>query len=75
MVEHGHQRVQHQVPALARVEQPLRGLPQLGRVATPEPVYVSDTSAIPSKDQSSIASQPVSVADGSNNPQAIVKPE
>ena len=44
-------------------------------VATPTPVYVSDTSAIPSKDQSSIASVPVSVADGTNNPQAPVKPE
>jgi flagella basal body P-ring formation protein FlgA len=45
------------------------------QVATPTPVYVSDTSAIPPKDQSSIASEPVSVADGSNNPQAPVKPE
>ena len=45
------------------------------QVATPEPVYVSDTAAIPSKDQSSITSVPVSVADGSNNPQAPVKPE
>ena len=44
-------------------------------VATPAPVYVSDTSAIPSKDQSSITSAPVSVADGSSNPQAPVKPE
>ena len=45
------------------------------QVATPTPVYVSDTSAISSKDQSSIASVPVSVADGTNNPQAPVKPE
>ncbi|WP_024517963.1 flagellar basal body P-ring formation chaperone FlgA [Bradyrhizobium sp. Tv2a-2] len=45
------------------------------QVATPAPVYVSDTSAIPPKDQSSISSAPVSVADGSNNPQAPVKPE
>jgi flagellar basal body P-ring formation protein FlgA len=45
------------------------------QVATPAPVYVSDTSAISSKDQSSIASDPVSVADGTANPQAPVKPE
>jgi flagellar basal body P-ring formation protein FlgA len=45
------------------------------QVATPAPVYVSDTSAISPKDQSSITSEPVSVADGSNNPQAPVKPE
>jgi len=38
VVEDGHQRVQHQVPVLAGVEQALRGLPQLGRVAAPEPV-------------------------------------
>ncbi len=38
VVEHGHQRVQHQVPVLACVEQPLGRLPQLGRVAAPEPV-------------------------------------
>ena len=38
VVEHGHQRVQHQVPVLAGVEQPLGRLPQLGRVAAPEPV-------------------------------------
>jgi hypothetical protein len=38
VVEHGHQRVQHQVPVLAGVEQPLRGLPQLGRVAAPQPL-------------------------------------
>ena len=38
VVEHGHQRVQDQVPVLAGVEQPLGGLPQLGRVAAPEPV-------------------------------------
>jgi len=38
VVEHGHQRVQHQVPVLAGVQQPLRRLPQLGRVAPPEPV-------------------------------------
>jgi len=44
------------------------------QVATPAPVYVSDTSAI-SKDQSSITSDPVSVADGTLNPQAPVKPE
>jgi hypothetical protein len=30
--------VQHQVPVLAGVEQPLRGLPQLRRVAAPQPV-------------------------------------
>jgi flagella basal body P-ring formation protein FlgA len=45
------------------------------QVATPAPVYVSDTSAISSKDQSSIVSEPVSVADGTANPQAPVKPE
>ena len=45
------------------------------QVATPTPVYVSDTSAISSKDQSSITSAPVSVADGTSNPQAPVKPE
>src|SRR5579871_1325607 len=45
------------------------------QVATPTPVYVSDTSAISSKDQSSIVSAPVSVADGTANPQAPVKPE
>jgi flagella basal body P-ring formation protein FlgA len=45
------------------------------QVATPAPVYVSDTSAISSKDQSSIASAPLSVADGTANPQAPVKPE
>lgn len=45
------------------------------QVAKPAPVYVSDTSAISSKDQSAITSAPVSVADGSNNPQAPVKPE
>jgi len=45
------------------------------QVATPAPVYVSDTSAISSKDQASVASEPVSVADGSSNPQAPVKPE
>lgn len=45
------------------------------QVATPTPVYVSDTSAIPSKDQSAITSEPVSVADGTANPQAPVKPE
>jgi flagella basal body P-ring formation protein FlgA len=45
------------------------------QVATPTPVYVSDTSAISSKDQSSITSAPVSVADGTANPQAPVKPE
>ena len=33
-----HQRVQHRVPVLAPVQQPLRGLPQLGRVTTPQPV-------------------------------------
>ena len=38
VVEHRHQRVQHQVPVLAGVEQPLRGLPQLRRVTAPEPV-------------------------------------
>ena len=38
VVEHGHQRVQDQVPVLAGVEQPLGRLPQLGRVAAPEPV-------------------------------------
>jgi 5-oxoprolinase (ATP-hydrolysing) len=37
VVEHGHQRVQHQVPVLAGVEQPLGGLPQFRRVAAPEP--------------------------------------
>ena len=36
------QRVQHLVPVLAEVEQPLRGLPQLGRVAAPEPVRERD---------------------------------
>jgi len=45
------------------------------QVATPAPVYVSDTSAISPKDQSAIASEPVSVADGTANPQAPVKPE
>ena len=45
------------------------------QVATPTPVYVSDTSAISSKDQSSIGPAPVSVADGTANPQAPVKPE
>jgi len=45
------------------------------QIATPQPVYVSDTSAISSKDQSSIAPEPVSVADGTSNPQAPVKPE
>ena len=45
------------------------------QTVTPDPVYVSDTSAISSKDQSSIASAPVSVADGAANPQAPVKPE
>ena len=38
LVEHGHQLVQDQVPVLAGVEQPLRGLPELRRVAAPEPV-------------------------------------
>jgi 5-oxoprolinase (ATP-hydrolysing) len=38
VVEHGHQRVQHQVAVLAGVEQPLRGLPELRRVTAPEPV-------------------------------------
>jgi 5-oxoprolinase (ATP-hydrolysing) len=38
VVEHGHQRVQHQVPVLAGIQQPLGRLPQLGRVAAPEPV-------------------------------------
>jgi len=38
VVEHGHQRVQHQVPVLAGVQQSLGGLPQLGRVAAPQPV-------------------------------------
>ena len=37
-VEHVHQRVQHHVPVLARVEQPLRGVPEGGRRAAPEPV-------------------------------------
>ena len=45
------------------------------QVATPTPVYVSDTSAISSKDQSSIGPAPVSVADGTANPLAPVKPE
>jgi flagellar basal body P-ring formation protein FlgA len=45
------------------------------QVATPTPVDVSDSSAISSKDQSSIASAPVSVADVTANPQAPVKPE
>jgi flagellar basal body P-ring formation protein FlgA len=45
------------------------------QVATPTPLYVSDTSAIPPKDQSQITSAPVSVADGSSSPQAPVKPE
>jgi 5-oxoprolinase (ATP-hydrolysing) len=38
MVEHGHQLVQDQVAVLAGVEQPLRGLPELRRIAAPEPV-------------------------------------
>ncbi|WP_407180210.1 flagellar basal body P-ring formation chaperone FlgA [Bradyrhizobium sp. STM 3562] len=42
------------------------------QVATPTPVYVSDTSAISSNDTQPA---PVSVADGSSNPQAPVKPE
>jgi flagella basal body P-ring formation protein FlgA len=42
------------------------------QVATPTPVYVSDTSAISSNEPTAV---PVSVADGSNNPQAPVKPE
>jgi len=33
-----HQRVQHQVPVLARVEQPLRGVPEGGRRPPPQPV-------------------------------------
>src|SRR5260370_27252086 len=33
-----NQRVQHLMPVLAQVEEALRGLPQLGRVATPQPV-------------------------------------
>jgi flagella basal body P-ring formation protein FlgA len=43
------------------------------QVATPAPVYVSDTSAISSNQTPAAA--PVSVADGSPNPQAPVKPE
>jgi flagellar basal body P-ring formation protein FlgA len=42
------------------------------QVATPTPVYVSDTSAISSNEPASV---PVSVADGTSNPQAPVKPE
>ena len=38
VVDHGHQLVQDQVPVLAGVEQPLRGLPELRRIAAPEPV-------------------------------------
>ena len=33
-----HQRVQHRMPVFAPVQQALRGLPQFGRVAAPEPV-------------------------------------
>src|ERR1039457_5553827 len=36
--DHVHERVQHRVAVLAPVEQALRRLPQLGRVAPPEPV-------------------------------------
>src|SRR5579862_8618703 len=35
VVQHGHQRVQDQVPLLARVQQPLGRVPQLRRVAAP----------------------------------------
>lgn len=42
------------------------------QVATPAPVFISDTSAISSNDPQPAS---VSVADGSNSPQAPVKPE
>jgi flagella basal body P-ring formation protein FlgA len=44
------------------------------QVATPAPVFISDTSAISANDPS-LTAAPVSVADGSNSPQAPVKPE
>ena len=36
--DHVHQHVQHRVPVLAQVQQALGGVPQLRRVAAPEPV-------------------------------------
>jgi flagellar basal body P-ring formation protein FlgA len=43
------------------------------QIATPQPVYVSDTSAISSNETAAPA--PVAVADSTANPQAIAKPE
>jgi flagella basal body P-ring formation protein FlgA len=44
------------------------------QIATPAPVFISDTSAISANDPAPSAA-PVSLADGSNGPQAPVKPE